>query len=53
MDILISGDFCPRKRIATQIEQDTWQDIFADVKPIIQSADLFIVNFECPVVIYD
>lgn len=53
MNILISGDFCPRKRIAAKIEQNTWQDIFADVKSIIQSADLSIVNFECPVVIGD
>lgn len=52
MNILIAGDFVPRHRIAKQIEIGDYS-CFEQVKPIIQSADYALVNFESPVVSRD
>ncbi len=49
MKVLIAGDFAPSHRVAAQIEAGDY-DCLAEVKPIIQSADYAIVNFESPVV---
>jgi poly-gamma-glutamate synthesis protein (capsule biosynthesis protein) len=49
MKILVAGDFVPRCRTAAQIEKDDFSCL-EEVKPIIQSADYAIVNFESPVV---
>lgn len=49
MKVLIAGDFVPRRRTATQIEKGDFSCL-EEVKPIIQSADYAIVNFESPVV---
>lgn len=50
MKILIAGDFCPRTRTSTLIEENRFEDILSEVQPIIESADYSLVNFECPVV---
>jgi poly-gamma-glutamate synthesis protein (capsule biosynthesis protein) len=50
MKVLIAGDFVPRHRIAEQIEDGDFRCL-DEVKPVIQSADYAIVNFESPVVI--
>lgn len=50
MRILIAGDFCPRTRIARLIEENRFEEILGEVKPIIESADYSLVNFECAVV---
>ena len=52
MKVLITGDFVPRHRIASQIESGDYSCL-EQVKPIIQSADYAIVNFESPVVTRD
>lgn len=48
--ILIAGDFAPRARIATLLEEERYADIFSEVLPITSRADYSIVNFEAPVV---
>ena len=49
MKVLITGDFAPRHRVATQIENGNY-GCLDKVKPIIQFVDYAIVNFESPVV---
>ncbi len=49
MKILIAGDFVPRRRTAAQIEKGDYSCL-DEVKPILQSVDYAIVNFESPVV---
>lgn len=49
MNVLIAGDFVPRRRTAAQIEKGDYSCL-DEVKPIIQGVDYAIVNFESPVV---
>ena len=49
MKILIAGDFCPQNRVAVLFEKQQFGTILAGVKPIVESADYGIVNFECPI----
>lgn len=51
MKILIAGDFAPRARLAKQIENKRYSEVFSeDIRDIIKSADFSFVNFESPVV---
>ncbi len=50
-NIVIAGDFCPQNRIAQLVEEEKFNEIFGNVKPILDISDYAIVNFECPVVI--
>lgn len=51
MKILIAGDFAPRARLAKQIENKRYSEIFSEeIRDIIKSADFSFVNFESPVV---
>jgi len=50
MRILISGDFCPRERVADNIERGDFATVFGEVKEITNNTDYAIVNLECPVV---
>lgn len=51
MKILIAGDFAPRARLAKQIENRKFSEVFPeDVREVIKSADFSFVNFESPVV---
>jgi poly-gamma-glutamate synthesis protein (capsule biosynthesis protein) len=50
MKILIAGDFCPRDRVATLIEEENHSEVFGEVKPYTQDVDLAIVNLEAPIV---
>lgn len=49
MNVLIAGDFVPRRRTAAQIEKGDYSCL-DEVKPIIKAVDYAIVNFESPVV---
>lgn len=49
MRVLISGDFCPQKRVAEIFDKGDFQFVLGEVKNIISSADYSIVNFECSV----
>lgn len=46
--ILITGDFCPIKRISEFIMQERYEAIFNDFLPVINDNDLAITNLECP-----
>jgi len=53
MNIIIAGDFCPRRRVEKLIEEKRYEDVFSQVKEITDKADYSILNFEAPVVIND
>src|SRR4051812_1679375 len=48
--ILIGGDVCPTGRVQAAFAAGRANDIFHDLLPEIQSADLAVVNLECPLV---
>jgi poly-gamma-glutamate synthesis protein (capsule biosynthesis protein) len=48
--ILVTGDYCPRDRVAELIDNKKYNDVFENVTPLIKNADYAVVNFECPVV---
>ena len=48
--ILIGGDVCPMGRVQAAFTAGQASDIFHDLLPEIQSADLAVVNLECPLV---
>lgn len=50
MKVLIAGDFCQRYRVNTLVKEKRYGEQFDEVKPIIESADYSIVNFEFPIV---
>jgi poly-gamma-glutamate synthesis protein (capsule biosynthesis protein) len=49
MKIIVTGDFCPQKRVAELFDKDEYKTVLDDVKQIISDTDYSIVNFECPV----
>lgn len=49
MKVLIAGDFCQRHRIDKIIKKKGYDSLFESVKPIINSCDIRIVNFEFPI----
>lgn len=51
MKILIAGDYCQRYRVDTLVKDKCFGELFDQVKPIIESADYSIVNFEFPIVL--
>lgn len=48
--IIIAGDFCPRERIQTLIEEQNYNEIFDDIKKYTSEADYSVVNLEAPIV---
>lgn len=51
MRIIIAGDFAPRARLAKQIYDRRYSEVFPeDIREIITSADFSFVNFESPIV---
>lgn len=51
MKIIVAGDFAPRARLAKQLEERKFSEVFPeDVREVIKSADFSFVNFESPVV---
>lgn len=50
MNVIIAGDFAPRARLAQQIEEEKFNEIFQNqLIEIIDSADYSIVNLEAPI----
>lgn len=49
MKIIVAGDFCPNKRVSELINNNNWKDVLSDLEPLIKSADLSVLNFECPI----
>ena len=51
MKVIIAGDFAPRVRLAKQIEERKFQEIFQNnLVANIKSADYSLVNFESPII---
>lgn len=51
MKLIIAGDFAPRARLAKQIEERNFQEIFPiNLVDIIKSVDYSLVNFESPII---
>lgn len=51
MKVIIAGDFAPRARLAEQIENRKFSEVFPErVREVIKSADFSFVNFESPIV---
>lgn len=50
MKILIGGDYCPQDRVYTLLDKKCFNEIFGDTVHIIKSANIAILNLECPVV---
>lgn len=51
MNVIVAGDFAPRARLAQQIKERKFGDIFPEeLQSIIKSADYSLVNFESPVI---
>lgn len=48
--ISIAGDFVPRNRITTLIDEDKYEEVFGEIKNLNEAMDYRIVNLECPVV---
>ena len=48
MNVIITGDFVPYQRVASQIKNNDFSCL-EEVKSLIHSVDYAIVNFECPV----
>lgn len=51
MKVIIAGDFAPSARLAEQVKERKFQEIFPkNLVDTIKSADYSLVNFECPVI---
>lgn len=51
MKIIIAGDFAPKARVAKQIEERRFEEVFPkDLRDVIKSSDFSFVNFESPIV---
>lgn len=51
MKILITGDFCPRDRVADKFLQKQYSYVLNDVHEVVKLHDYSIVNEECPIMI--
>lgn len=49
MKILICGDFCPRGRVETLLNQGDYDAVLKEVREVTTGVDYSIVNLECPV----
>lgn len=51
MKVLVAGDFAPQARLAKQIEEKRYSDVFPEnLREVIKSVDFSFVNFESPIV---
>lgn len=46
--ILLSGDFCPHKRIEELCLNENYEKIYNDFLPVLRDKDISITNLECP-----
>ena len=49
MRLLIAGDFYPSARVADLFVKGNYASVLSSVKEVVSSADLAVVNLECPV----
>ena len=50
MKVLFAGDYCDTYRVSDLIKKGQYDAIFSEIKPIVESADISVVNFEMPIV---
>ena len=50
MKVLVAGDFCDTYRVSDLIKKNQYDAIFSEIKPIVEAADISVVNFEMPIV---
>lgn len=50
MKVLVAGDFCDTYRVSDLIKKGQYDLIFSEIKPIVEAADISVVNFEMPIV---
>ena len=50
LKILIAGDYSPRERASVLIDENRYNDLFKEMLPFTEEADISIVNFETTVV---
>lgn len=48
ISILVTGDFCPHKRIEQAFLKKEYKDVFNGFEIIADNCDLAITNLECP-----
>ena len=51
MKVLIAGDFCQKNRIYDIVKQKKYNTIFSSIRPLIESSEYSIVNFEFPIIL--
>jgi hypothetical protein len=49
-NITIGGDFCPIHRAEAILRAGNGKNIFGDLLPEIEKADIFVANLECPLI---
>lgn len=49
MKILVAGDYCEKLRVASAVCEGNFSSLFDEIKTIVKSADISIVNFEFPI----
>lgn len=50
MKVVIAGDFVPRNRVESAIQNRDFSSLFSDIKSVIAESDYSLINLECPVV---
>jgi len=48
INIIVSGDFCPHKRIEQAFLNEEYENVFNGFEKIAKDSDLVITNLECP-----
>ncbi|HQK68450.1 MAG TPA: CapA family protein [Bacteroidales bacterium] len=48
--IAIAGDFCPINRVDKLLNENKYESILGEIRPLLKVADYSIVNLECPVI---
>lgn len=50
MNIIIAGDYCENNRSSEYIKSHSYKELFGEIKPFIEKADIAIANFEFPII---
>lgn len=48
-NVVVAGDFCPKDRVVSLLDEERFFDVFGEIKPILEEADYSIVNLEAPI----
>lgn len=50
MNIIVAGDYCENNRSSEYIKSHKYEELFGEIKPIIEKSDIAIANFEFPII---